>query len=493
MLITSYHDYPKSLMLKTTDELVEAFPEFKDIGQRDLELLLKFRNMVRITVLVIPPYRNRDRIWAIASRLEGSRNEYVRGSGQRKQVDWRMLVFEKEGAGEAEQRPWQRGKRKNKDEPDQLQGSNVPPMCVPTELPLGSNPVLSAKLDELQIHKKYKTQAGHIPAPIKSSMIPNHLQSMPLCKSSGMYSAATIPPPPPVPRAREAWEPVNPLGATTAPTEPSNFSTTSSTSGAYGGYKSAAGMIMSAQRPRPLTAADAAAAQSMLLNRNNTTGSAGQSVGAVAPTSGSVGASGLSRATGVTGATGATGVGGGMGGTGVGGGMGGTGVGGVAGVTGATGVAGGVGGVGVGGGVGGAGVGGGMGGAGVEGVTGVTGATGVGGGVGGTGVAGGMGGTGVAWTKGLTGFAGAGTLYTTGVTGTSSGTTGAAGAAEATWRKAGLGPNGAPAFDFMRGMLPHGSAEISGPTSHLIDIQIAQSLVNLGKHKYSRNEPFQPQ
>ena len=89
-------DEGKKEMLFSTDELKQHFPFLADGPSFDeLKLLLAFSNALKVSLVLIDPYRNRDKLWELASRLENSGNEYHRGSGQRKEVDWREKIFEK--------------------------------------------------------------------------------------------------------------------------------------------------------------------------------------------------------------------------------------------------------------------------------------------------------------------------------------------------------------------------------------------------------------
>ena len=89
-------DEGRKVMLTSVEDLIKEFPELSTIPRPgELNLLLSFRNAVKVSLLLVDPYRNRDKLWELASRLENSGNEYHRGSGQREEVKWREIIFEK--------------------------------------------------------------------------------------------------------------------------------------------------------------------------------------------------------------------------------------------------------------------------------------------------------------------------------------------------------------------------------------------------------------
>lgn len=110
VLIASYQPQARSLVWPDVSKLLQEYPEFADQDQEELGLLLNFRNMLKITLLVIPARLNKSIILKIAGRLEGSQNEYITGGGQKKEVDRRVLVYEREGGITADKRP-KRAKR----------------------------------------------------------------------------------------------------------------------------------------------------------------------------------------------------------------------------------------------------------------------------------------------------------------------------------------------------------------------------------------------
>lgn len=105
VLILSHQARSRSLLWDSTDTLIEKYPQFEGIDSEELQLLLNFRNMVKVTLTLIPAKLNKDRILKIASHLEGSQNNYVTGGGQKPAVERRVKIYEQEGNITAAKRP----------------------------------------------------------------------------------------------------------------------------------------------------------------------------------------------------------------------------------------------------------------------------------------------------------------------------------------------------------------------------------------------------
>jgi len=82
VLIYSYHEEQQDLFWNDINTLLLNYPLFNKISNdiHELNLLLKFRNMLRITIELIPARLNKQIILKIAARLEGSQNEYITGN-----------------------------------------------------------------------------------------------------------------------------------------------------------------------------------------------------------------------------------------------------------------------------------------------------------------------------------------------------------------------------------------------------------------------------
>lgn len=105
VLILSKKDSSKAMFWDSTDTLLEHYPQFASVDGEELRLLLNFRNMVKVTLLLVPARLNKQLILKIAGRLEGSQNEYITGGGQKPAVTRRVQVYEQEGGVQAEKRP----------------------------------------------------------------------------------------------------------------------------------------------------------------------------------------------------------------------------------------------------------------------------------------------------------------------------------------------------------------------------------------------------
>jgi hypothetical protein len=64
---------------------------------QELQYLLNYRNYLRISLQIIPARLNKQLLLKVASRLEGSKNEYITGGGQKIAVTRRVDIYEKEG------------------------------------------------------------------------------------------------------------------------------------------------------------------------------------------------------------------------------------------------------------------------------------------------------------------------------------------------------------------------------------------------------------
>lgn len=105
VLILSNQPSSQALFWEDTDTLLDQYPQFASVDNDELQLLLNFRNMTKITLMVIPARLNKQCILKIAGRLEGSQNEYITGGGQKPAVTRRVEIYEREGGISAEKRP----------------------------------------------------------------------------------------------------------------------------------------------------------------------------------------------------------------------------------------------------------------------------------------------------------------------------------------------------------------------------------------------------
>lgn len=105
VLILSQKPSSRAQFWEDTDTLLKHYPQFSSVDGDELQLLLNFRNMTKITLMVIPARLNKQCILKIAGRLEGSQNEYITGGGQKPAVTRRVEIYEQEGDISAEKRP----------------------------------------------------------------------------------------------------------------------------------------------------------------------------------------------------------------------------------------------------------------------------------------------------------------------------------------------------------------------------------------------------
>lgn len=104
VLILFYRKIDEPLFLSCVDDLVKEYPHFQGLDAAELSLLLKFRNMLKIALMVIPAKKNKQILLKIVGRLEGDQKDYITGGGQTKAVNRRVEIYEKEGGVHAEKK-----------------------------------------------------------------------------------------------------------------------------------------------------------------------------------------------------------------------------------------------------------------------------------------------------------------------------------------------------------------------------------------------------
>jgi len=111
IFITAYvqvmmcQSYAEQYCLETTEELLFQFPEFQQLASDELDYLLKFRNAIKIAMLILPAEGHKGLLLQIAGKLEGSGRTYITGSGQTEGTKHRVMVYEREGNVKCEPRP----------------------------------------------------------------------------------------------------------------------------------------------------------------------------------------------------------------------------------------------------------------------------------------------------------------------------------------------------------------------------------------------------
>jgi hypothetical protein len=96
MLIMSRSDNATS-HVNTTEEMLEKYPEFSNIHDGELKILMSFRNLMVIAMQSIVPRYNKNRLLTLVTRIvEGRSKRYITGSGQTQSTANRVLIYERE-------------------------------------------------------------------------------------------------------------------------------------------------------------------------------------------------------------------------------------------------------------------------------------------------------------------------------------------------------------------------------------------------------------
>jgi hypothetical protein len=98
VLILSYNpENQEEFTWKDIDTFIQNYPQYASEERQELDYLLNYRNYLRIALEIIPARLNKQLLLKIASRLEGSNNEYITGGGQKPCVTRRVEIYEREG------------------------------------------------------------------------------------------------------------------------------------------------------------------------------------------------------------------------------------------------------------------------------------------------------------------------------------------------------------------------------------------------------------
>jgi hypothetical protein len=90
----------------TTSDLLNHYPEFQDVDECELNILLTFRNVMRVAQELIAPRFHKKHLLQIVTRIaEGRNQKYITGSGQTAATNRRVLIYEREGNITPLQRP----------------------------------------------------------------------------------------------------------------------------------------------------------------------------------------------------------------------------------------------------------------------------------------------------------------------------------------------------------------------------------------------------
>lgn len=85
-------------IFQTQQELTDAYPSFAEakLDDNELELLLSFRNYMKVALHIIPAKLNKKLLIGICALLEGSRKVYVTGGAQVAATSRRVKIYEDE-------------------------------------------------------------------------------------------------------------------------------------------------------------------------------------------------------------------------------------------------------------------------------------------------------------------------------------------------------------------------------------------------------------
>lgn len=101
----SMRDEGKSFVQDEIEFLTE-FPEFGGLPSDERETLLHYRNIMKISMQVIPAKWNYNHLLALVARVaEGCKVKYVTGSGATDQTKYRMMIYEKLSGIPRQKRP----------------------------------------------------------------------------------------------------------------------------------------------------------------------------------------------------------------------------------------------------------------------------------------------------------------------------------------------------------------------------------------------------
>lgn len=122
VLVLSLQVERAHLLWTNVSQLLEVYPEFEVEDEQEQEYLLRFRNMMVLALMIVPPRFNKKLLINISARLEGSGKEYITGGGQKPCVTRRVLIYEREGNVQAEKRE----ERPRHKDPENLTGRKRP-------------------------------------------------------------------------------------------------------------------------------------------------------------------------------------------------------------------------------------------------------------------------------------------------------------------------------------------------------------------------------
>ena len=85
-------------IISSIEELTGKYPSFVRVDEKELMTLLKYRNMMAIAILVLPPKSKKAHLLDLVTRIvEGNDVRYITGSGETASTRRRVTIYETEG------------------------------------------------------------------------------------------------------------------------------------------------------------------------------------------------------------------------------------------------------------------------------------------------------------------------------------------------------------------------------------------------------------
>ena len=88
----------RQYIISSIEELTGKYPSFVRVEEKELMTLLKYRNMMAIAILVLPPKSKKAHLLDLVTRIvEGNDVRYITGSGETVSTRRRVTIYETEG------------------------------------------------------------------------------------------------------------------------------------------------------------------------------------------------------------------------------------------------------------------------------------------------------------------------------------------------------------------------------------------------------------
>ncbi len=96
VLVISYREELKALKWPDVETMIRSYAQFANVDRDEKKYLLNYRNFLKMALTIIPAKGNKGRLLQIAGKLDGSRREYITGSGQKIEVIRRVQIYHQE-------------------------------------------------------------------------------------------------------------------------------------------------------------------------------------------------------------------------------------------------------------------------------------------------------------------------------------------------------------------------------------------------------------